>query len=68
VHWLAGLVPGRSFFFLNNLAFYPGLVLVVFLPILITSQVAGDGESNWLKGVQLIAVYVILGIVFFFCP
>ena len=31
-----------------------------------TSQVACDGESNWLKGVQLIAVYVILGIVFFF--
>jgi len=51
-----------------NLAFGPGLVLVMFLSILIAGQVAGDGESNWLKGVQLIAVYVILGIVFFFCP
>ena len=51
-----------------NLAFGPGLVLVVFLSILIAGQVAGDGESNWLKGVQLIAVYVILGIVFFFSP
>jgi Ca2+:H+ antiporter len=49
-----------------NLAFNPGLVLVVFLSILIAGQVAGDGESNWLKGVQLIAVYMILGIVFFF--
>ncbi|WAC06204.1 MAG: hypothetical protein OS130_07955 [Thermodesulfobacteriota bacterium] len=62
---LAGLVPGLSFF-LNNLTFNLGRVLVVFLSILITGQVTGDGESNWLKGVQLLAVYVILGIVFFF--
>jgi Ca2+:H+ antiporter len=49
-----------------NLAFSPGLVLAVFLSILITGQIAGDGESNWLKGVQLLAVYLILGIVCFF--
>ena len=30
--------------------------------------IAGDGRSDWLKGVQLLAVYVILGLAFFFAP
>jgi Ca2+:H+ antiporter len=30
--------------------------------------VALDGESNWFEGVQLLAVYLILVIVFFFVP
>ncbi len=33
---------------------------------LIAAMVAQDGESTWLEGVQLIAVYLILGIAFFF--
>lgn len=45
-----------------------GLVLTVFLAVLITGQVAGDGRSDWLKGVQLLAVYVVLGLTFFFLP
>ena len=28
----------------------------------------GDGESHWLEGIHLLAVYVILGIVFYFLP
>jgi Ca2+:H+ antiporter len=51
-----------------DLAFPAGLVLVVFLSVLITGQVAGDGRSEWLKGVQLLAVYVVLGLTFFFMP
>ena len=43
-----------------DLAFAPGLVLMVLLSILIIGQIAGDGQSNWLKGVQLLAVYLIL--------
>ena len=31
-------------------------------------QIASDGESNWLEGAQLLAVYLILGMVFFFLP
>jgi Ca2+:H+ antiporter len=27
-----------------------------------------DGESNWMEGVQLLAVYVILAIAFYFLP
>ena len=51
-----------------NLAFPAGLVLTVFLAILITRQVAGDGRSDWLKGVQLLAVYLVLALTFFFLP
>ena len=51
-----------------DLAFPAGLVLTVLLSVLITGQVAGDGRSDWLKGVQLLAVYLVLGLAFFFLP
>jgi Ca2+:H+ antiporter len=51
-----------------DLAFSAGLVLSVLLAVLITGQVAGDGRSDWLKGVQLLAVYLILGLAYFFTP
>ncbi len=51
-----------------DLAFSNGLVLTVLLSVLITGQVAGDGRSDWLQGVQLLAVYLILGLAFFFMP
>jgi hypothetical protein len=35
---------------------------------LITGQVASDGRSDWLKGTQLLAVYLILGLTYFFLP
>ena len=43
-------------------------VLAVGVSVLIMAQVAGDGESHWMEGVQLLAVYAILGIAFFFLP
>jgi len=51
-----------------DLAFSGGLVLMVLLSVLVLGQVAGDGRSDWLKGVQLLAVYLILGFAFFFLP
>jgi len=51
-----------------DLAFTGGLVLMVLLSTLITSQVAGDGRSDWLKGLQLLAVYIVFGLTFFFLP
>jgi len=51
-----------------NLAFRAGLVLIVLLSVLITGQVANDGRSDWLKGTQLLAVYLILALTFFFLP
>jgi Ca2+:H+ antiporter len=51
-----------------DLAFPAGLVLMVLLSVLITGQVAGDGRSDWLKGAQLLAVYLVMGLAYFFIP
>lgn len=51
-----------------DLVFTPAEVLAVVVAVAITGQIAGDGESNWMEGVQLLAVYIIIGIVFFFMP
>ena len=51
-----------------DLMFTPAEVLAIFLAVLITGQISSDGESNWIEGVQLLAVYVIMAIVFFFLP
>ena len=42
--------------------------MAIFLAVLITGQIASDGESNWIEGVQLLAVYLIMAIVFYFLP
>jgi Ca2+:H+ antiporter len=41
-------------------------VLAIVVSVIILSFVATDGECNWLEGVQLLAVYAILGAAFFF--
>jgi Ca2+:H+ antiporter len=51
-----------------DLVFTPAEVLAVFVAVLISGQIASDGESNWLEGILLLSVYLILGIVFFFLP
>ena len=43
-------------------------VAAVLVAVGITAQIAGDGESIWLEGAQLLAVYAVLGILFFFLP
>jgi Ca2+/H+ antiporter len=32
------------------------------------SEVREHGETNWIEGIQLLSVYVILGILFFYLP
>jgi Ca2+:H+ antiporter len=51
-----------------DLVFTPAEVVAVALAIAVTAQIVGEGRSNWLEGVMLLAVYAILGIVFFFLP
>ena len=51
-----------------GLVFGPGLVLIILFSVLITGQVASDGRTDWLRGVQLLAVYLILAAVFFYVP
>jgi Ca2+:H+ antiporter len=38
----------------------------ILLAVLIAAHVTQEGESTWFEGLQLLAVYVVLGIVFFF--
>jgi Ca2+:H+ antiporter len=38
----------------------------IVLAILIANTVTSDGESNWFEGVQLLAVYAIVGIAFYY--
>jgi len=51
-----------------DLRFTPFEVLAVVIAVGVLSMVAQDGESNWLEGALLLAVYVILGIAFYFLP
>jgi len=43
-------------------------VLSVVLASGIMALIAQDGESNWMEGIQLLAVYVILAMAFYFLP
>lgn len=51
-----------------DLLFTPLEVLSVVLAVGIIALIADDGETHWMEGVQLLAVYVILGIAFFYLP
>ncbi len=51
-----------------NLEFTLPEIAAVVIAAFVTDQIAGDGESNWLEGVQLLALYVIIGVLFYFLP
>jgi Ca2+:H+ antiporter len=51
-----------------ELAFSRAEIGTLFLTVLIGAMVAGDGRSNWFKGVQLITVYAMIAILFYFLP
>jgi Ca2+:H+ antiporter len=51
-----------------DLRFTPFEVLAVGISVVVANQVAQDGECNWLEGALLLAVYVVLGIAFYFLP
>jgi Ca2+:H+ antiporter len=38
----------------------------VFLAVMIANHVTNEGESTWYEGLQLLAVYVVLGLTFYF--
>jgi len=43
-------------------------VVSVVLAVFVVNLIASDGESNWMEGVQLLAVYIIIGMAFYFLP
>jgi len=50
------------------LSFPQAQVGALFFAVLIGMVVVADGKSNWYKGIQLIAVYLIIALMFFFMP
>ncbi|KGQ20043.1 Calcium/proton antiporter, CaCA family [Lysobacter dokdonensis DS-58] len=50
------------------LVFAPSLVVSVLLATMISAQVSTDGRTDWFRGAQLLAVYLILAAVFFYAP
>lgn len=54
------------FFTPMSIVFTPFELVSTAASVLIANRVASDGESNWLEGLQLVAVYVIIGTAFFF--
>jgi Ca2+:H+ antiporter len=51
-----------------NLLFTSLEVIAISVSVATVALIAQDGESNWMEGVLLLAVYAILGITFFFLP
>ena len=45
----------------------PEIVALV-VSVYILFQISGDGETNWIEGVQLLSLYLILAILFFYLP
>jgi len=43
-------------------------IFAVVASVYIIFQISGDGETNWIEGVQLLSLYLILGILFFYLP
>jgi Ca2+:H+ antiporter len=51
-----------------DMVFTLGEVLAVIMTVSISGHVMTSGQSNWFMGVLLLAVYVILGLSFYFVP
>jgi len=51
-----------------DLVFTSVELLALVIAIVIHGQIAGDGEANWMEGVQLLAVYCMLGVMFYLMP
>ena len=66
--FVAPVLVLASFFFGNpmSLIFNVYEIFGIALSVLVLSVVSLDGESNWFEGLQLMAVYLLLVIVFFF--
>ncbi|MBQ9060639.1 MAG: calcium/proton exchanger [Firmicutes bacterium] len=49
-----------------SIVFTPFELVSVAAAVIIADRVSSDGESNWLEGLQLVIVYLIIGAAFFF--
>jgi len=61
---LAGLIVGQPM----NLVVTPLELVAIFGAVVIANSVVRDAETNWLEGLLLLSVYLILGFAVFFYP
>ncbi|MBI5047307.1 calcium/proton exchanger [Candidatus Micrarchaeota archaeon] len=59
---LAGLFMGQPM----DLVFTPFEIIAVFASVLIVNEIASDGRCNWFEGAQLIIMYLIIAVLFYF--
>jgi Ca2+:H+ antiporter len=62
-HWVAIYFAARD---KMDLAVNIAIGSAAQIALLIAQQVVAEGESTWFEGLQLLAVYVVLGLTFFF--
>jgi Ca2+:H+ antiporter len=51
-----------------DLLFTPFEVAAIVLATVVIRNITTDGRSTWIEGLMLLAVYVMLGIGFFYLP
>lgn len=49
-----------------SLVFSPFEIVSVFFAVMIVNYLSSDGKCNWLEGMQLVSVYIIIAIAFYF--
>ena len=69
--WIIGQTHGLEyypvpFFLISDFEIFQ--VAVIFVSVVITNYLIMDGKSNWMEGVMLIGVYVIVAISYWLYP
>ncbi len=59
---LAGTAMGQPM----DLVFTPFELIAVFASVLIVNEITTDGRFNWFEGAQLIVMYLVIAVLFFF--
>jgi Ca2+:H+ antiporter len=68
--FVAPVLVFASYFFGRpmNFEFTIPEVVAVVASVIIVEQISSDGESNWIEGLQLLSVYAVLAVLFYFLP
>jgi Ca2+:H+ antiporter len=51
-----------------SLVFNAFEIAAIVLSVLAVQMISNDGETNWLEGAQLLAIYLLLTVAFYFVP
>ena len=51
-----------------TLEFTVAEIVAIGAAALVTTQIVQDGKCNWLNGIQMLILYTMIGVLFFFLP